>query len=403
MQYAYERNITTTQGDARRVKNPAAGRDARAAEAQPNVRTNIGNIDYAISVSASVLVLIGVVMVFSSSYYYAGRGEGDPLYFVKKQAATAVMGFCAMYILSSVNYHYLKKLSGVAYLIANALLVAVQFMPSSGSSRANRWMTIPFINSSLQPSEVAKVGVILLLSSVIASNKDLLKKWTGVIFLGLLTAIPCALIAWSDLGSAIILAVIGFGIIFIASPHTARYVVLGAAGSGALVSYIIFGGGFRSGRFNAWLNPFAYRSTYGNQIVQSLYAVASGGFFGLGLGQSRQKIGFLPEAHNDMIFSIVCEELGFIGAFLILALFGVIIARGIRTAMNAVDTFGSLAASGAALMIGSQAIVNVAVVTNSIPNTGITLPFISSGGTSLIISMAVIGVLLNISRFSKGR
>ena len=158
---------------------------------------------------------------------------------------------------------------------------------------------------------------------------------------------------------------------------------------------------FRGGRFSAWLDPFSDPSATGYQIVQSLYAVASGGIFGLGLGQSRQKLGFLPEAHNDIIFSIICEELGFFGAMIVLILFAILIWRGIKIAVNATDLFGTLVASGIVIMIASQVIINVAVVTNSIPNTGVPLPFISYGGTSVAIMMMLIGILLNISRYSR--
>ena len=173
-------------------------------------------------------------------------------------------------------------------------------------------------------------------------------------------------------------------------------------GAGGLVSYMaFFSKGFRGARFAAWLDPFSNPSETGYQIIQSLYAVASGGIFGLGLGQSRQKLGFLPEAHNDIIFSIVCEELGFFGAAMILILFAILIWRGIKIAINATDLFGTLVASGIVIMIASQVIINVAVVTNSIPNTGVPLPFISYGGTSVAIMMMLIGILLNISRYSR--
>ena len=402
MQYAYTnangRRPGYAAGEIKPYERAANNRPAK----EKASLTNIRNIDYAISVTATILVLLGIVMVFSSSYFEAGRGDGDPLYFVKRQALMAVGGFCLMYITSNINYLYIKKFSPLIYLLANVLLVVVQFVPSKIAARGNRAIDIPFTTFSFQPSEIAKIGVILLLSAVISANKDMLKRWPGVFKLLFLTAVSAGLVAWGDMGTAVTVAVIGVGIIFIASPHTIRYIVLGAAGSAGLAAFLFYGDNWRSNRIEAWLDPFANSQNYGMQIVNSLFAVGSGGFFGLGLGMSRQKIGFLPEAHNDMIFSIICEELGMIGAFLIIALFCILIARGFRAAMNAVDLFGSLVASGIAIMFGSQAIINIAVVTNSIPNTGIPLPFISYGGTSLLISMAMIGVLLNISRLSKG-
>ena len=359
----------------------------------------VGNIDYSISVTVSLLVLIGIVMVFSSSYYTASL-TGDPFQYFRRQAMAAVMGFCAMYIMANLNYQYLKRLSIFLYLAANVLLVVVQIV-SPESSGPNRWLYVPMINLSFQPSEVAKAGVILFLSAILSNKKNILKSWLGFIVACFVAGATCLLVAWGDFSTAIILAVIGFGIIFIASPYTMKFIVMGLAAAGGLVSYLIYGGDFRSARFHAWLDPYSVASTFGWQIRQSLYAIGSGGFFGLGLGQSRQKLGFIPEAHNDIIFSVIVEELGFMGATLILIFFAIVIIRGIRAAIYAVDTFGSLVASGIVLMIGSQVVINVGVVTNSIPNTGVTLPFISYGGTSLAITMFLIGILLNISRQSK--
>ena len=230
-----------------------------------------------------------------------------------------------------------------------------------------------------------------------------------MLFFSLFTTLFCAffvfltviLIALANLSTAIIVSLIGFGIIFIASPYTAVFFISGLIGASGLVFYMSRAKDFRGGRFSAWLDPFSDPSATGYQIVQSLYAVASGVIFGLGLGQSRQKLGFLPEAHNDIIFSIICEELGFFGAMIVLILFAILIWRGIKIAVNATDLFGTLVASGIVIMIASQVIINVAVVTNSIPNTGVPLPFISYGGTSVAIMMMLIGILLNISRYSR--
>jgi cell division protein FtsW len=179
---------------------------------------------------------------------------------------------------------------------------------------------------------------------------------------------------------------------------------VGAGGGGSVVGYLYWlstrSEHWRGGRFSAWLDPFSDPLRYGFQIIQSLYAIASGGLFGLGIGQSRQKT-FLPEAHNDIIFAIICEEIGLAGAAVILLLFGILFWRGIKIALNALDTFSAMTAIGIVLAIASQVIINVAVVTNSIPNTGVTMPFISYGGTSLLVSMSLMGVLLNISRYSK--
>ena len=396
--------MANTQRSASNDRN--AQRDARGSmriippRSEKNVVVEVSNVDFSISITVTFLVLIGLVMVFSSSYFVASR-TGDPLYFFKRQGTAAIMGFCAMFILANFSYRYLKKLSFLIYMAANVLLVVVQLIGDERGG-ARRWLEIPIIGLSLQPSEIAKVGVILLVATIIAGNKDILKSWGGFIFCSIVVGISCVLVAWGNLSTAIIVAIIGFGIIFIASPYTGRFVFFGAIGAASLVSFIMFGGGFRTERFLAWRDPFAFPRGVGYQIIQSLFAVGSGGFFGLGLGNSRQKMGFLPEAHNDIIFAVISEELGFFGASIILMLFGILIWRGLKVAINAVDLFGSLVATGAVLLIGSQVVINVAVVTNSIPNTGVPLPFISFGGTSLTITMALMGILLNISRHSRG-
>ena len=360
--------------------------------------TDIENIDHSISVAATMLVLIGVIMVFSSSYFEASGSGGRPFfYYFQKQAVAAVMGFCAMFAVSYFRYQLFMRMTSIFYVAANALLVYVYFFTEG----AKRWLTIPGTTFSFQPSELAKVAIVMLLSAIIGTNRDILKKWGGFIYLSVIAVIPVALIALADLGTAIVAAVIGFGIIFVASPHILRFILAGSIGAGGFAAYIMFGADFRPDRITAWLDPFSYPRTIGYQIIQSLYAIGSGGFLGLGPGQSRQKMGFIPEAHNDIIFSVICEELGLFGGVIILIFFAIIIVRGIKVALNAVDAFGSMLASGIVLMIGFQAIVNVAVVTNSIPNTGVTLPFISYGGTSLTVTMFMVGVLLNISRQSK--
>jgi cell division protein FtsW len=302
--------------------------------------------------------------------------------------------------MSNFNYIRLKKLSFLFYIIANSLLVFVLLF-GVVKKGAKRWINLPLIGS-FQPSEFAKVAIILFISYIISKNKNILKNMFGHIICSSFVFITVILIALGNLSTAIIVTIIGVGIIFIASPFTTIFIILGLGGASALISYIaFFAKNFRGARFSAWLNPFDDPSGTGYQIIQSLYAVASGGIFGLGLGQSRQKLGFIPEAHNDIIFSIICEELGFFGALIVLLLFAILIWRGIYIALNAVDLFGTLVASGITMMVASQAIINIAVVTNSIPNTGVPLPFISYGGTSVAIVMMLMGILLNISRYSK--
>jgi len=368
------------------------------------------DVDYSIYAVVIALVLFGILMVFSASHAITGRSARynfDTFFYLKRHGVMAVIGFLCMNIMTNFPYQMLKRFALPSYLVSLGLLLfAVTF--GIVSHGAGRWIPLPF-GLQFQPSEVAKIALILTLASIISRNPTILHKWVGFIICGGIVGVMAAFVALGNLSTAIITAIIGGGILFIASPHIWRFVIVGGAGVGGIVGYLAFmayfagdamGGQFRGGRFLAWQNPFEYMQGYGFQIVQSLYAIASGGLFGLGIGQSRQKT-FLPEVHNDVIFAVIAEELGFMGAALLLILFGILVWRGLYIAINAYDTFGALVAIGIILMVASQVAINVAVVTNTIPNTGIPMPFISYGGTSLIVSMGAMGVLLNISRHSK--
>ncbi len=359
---------------------------------------HIGSIDYTSFLVIFLLVLIGVIMVFSAGTYNARVEFNDTFYYLKRQGIFAVLGLCIMIFMANFNYKYLMKFVVPLYFITNALLIAVRFIGREVKG-AQRWIELPIIGQ-FQPSELAKISVLILVAYLIHKRKDILRNWPSFLFVCGIVGITVGLVVLGSLSSAIIVAIIGFGVIFIASPHILRFVVSGALGATVVYIFITFVSGMRIKRVNAWLDPFSYLLDGGYQIVQSLYAVASGGAFGLGIGQSRQA-SFLPDAHNDFIFAIICEELGFVGAALVLILFGILIWRLIHISINAPDVFGALLAAGIALLIASQVIINVAVVTNSIPNTGITMPFISYGGTSLLVTMFLMGVALNISRHSK--
>jgi len=287
------------------------------------------------------------------------------------------------------------------YLAAIALLILTVFFGEE-SGGARRWIRLPVLGR-FQPSELAKIAIFMAVSHMLALRKDLADNIPGLIKLAVVIGLMAGIIGvgTNNMSSAIIIAIIGFGIVFVASSKTMPFVLAGGAAVAGLVFLLATGSGFRSSRFAAWLDPFSDPTDKGFQIVQSLYAIGSGGMFGLGLGQSRQKLGFIPEAHNDIIFSVICEELGFVGAALVLFLFGVYLWRAIKIALNAKDLYGCFLATGIALMVGSQALINIAVVTNSIPNTGVPLPFISHGGTSLSVMLFCTGILLNISRYQK--
>jgi len=365
-------------------------------------RISLVNMDYTLLISMTLLVLIGLIMVYSASYYVAAtsaRFGYDMFGPLRSQAVAAIAGLAALIVMANFNYStHLRKFAVIGYIAAIALLI-ITVLFGEEVNGARRWINLSFIR--FQTSEVAKIALAMFIAHCIAANKKLADTYKGIailsIFIGIIVAIVG--VGTNNMSSAIITIIIGFGMIFVASAKTWAFIGAGVAGVIGLVAVLAFGVGFRANRFAMWFDPFADPSDAGMQTVQSLFAIGSGGMFGLGLGQSRQKLGFIPEVHNDVIFSVISEELGFIGASLVLFLFGIYVWRAIKIALNARDLFGCLLAAGIALMVGSQAIINIAVVTNTIPNTGVPLPFISHGGTSLLVLMAATGILLNISRY----
>ena len=376
----------------REKQEPAAVRKKR-----PVVRR--GRSDHALVFIITLLVFLGTVMIFTSSIYIAENAFGNMYYFITRQMVFVVMGFSAMFFMATINYRVLKRFAVPLYIVANMLLITVQIIGIAYGG-ATRQLEVGGFVGRFQPLEVAKVSTILIMAHLLSQDKDLLKSWKGFIISCIIVAITVGLMLRGGLSSSIITAIAGFGIIFIASPHVMRFVALGGAGIAGIIGVIAFAAQFRMERIQSWLDPFSDTADASYQIAQSLYSIASGGIFGLGIGQSRQR-SFLPLAHNDFIFAIICEELGLLGASVVLILFGMLIWRGINIAIKAPDSFGSYIAAGIVLLIGSQTIINVAVATNSIPNTGITMPFISYGGTSFLVTMFLMGILLNISRHSK--
>lgn len=380
-------------------KNTIPTRQTQQRKKSTNVEKR--QIDFTLLLVVVLLVLFGIMMVYSSSYYVDAIRENDSTMHLRKQTSFAIIGFIAMYFASKVNYNLYKKYNfpWLFYFFTLGLVIFTMFFGKS-SNGATRWLNV--FGVSVQPSEFAKVAIILLMPYLIMLNPNKLKTIKGHASLLAPTFIMAAAVGKENLSTAIIIIIIGVGILFIASPKTKEFFVLGFAGVASLLAYLalssLLGLDFRGGRFSAWLDPFSDPSDKGFQIVQSLYAVGSGGFFGLGLGKSRQKLSFIPEAHNDIIFAIICEELGFFGAMVLLSLFCVYIWRTFEISIKCKDIFPALICSGVAIMIASQVVINVAVVTNSIVNTGIPMPFISSGGTALIVAMGLTGIVLNISK-----
>ena len=360
-----------------------------------------GGYDFTVLFIVLTLVLFGVVMIFSSSYYYtmtSAKYEYDMFYFLKKQSLWAVLGIIAMFVAMRVPNYLIKKAAVPAYCLAIIfqLLLPVVGIEANGQKR---WLGIGPL--SFQPSEFTKVAVILFLSSYVIAHKKELGNFKGFGKACIFLLIPVGLIASNNLSSATLVGLVGATILFVASPRV-WYFGAGAGIVGLLGAVAVLAFPYRIGRIKTWLDPWADPTGAGFQTIQSLYAVASGGLFGLGLGQSRQKT-FIPEAYNDIIFAIICEELGLVGAALVIILFAVLIWRGIKIAMNAKDPFRMYVATGITAVFAFQSIINIGVVTNTIPNTGQPLPFVSYGGTSLLFLMGMVGILLNISRYPKER
>ena len=367
---------------------------------RPIKKVHIVGIDYTLYVTVILLVLIGIVMVFSASYYAAVTLHNfGRFHFLRSQAINGLIGFTLMSLLSNVNYRYWARFIFIFYWGSMFLLLLVPFLGDEAGG-ATRWIAIGGFR--FQPSEPAKLATILMIAKILATKKNLLKNLKGHIHVGAYLLIAVGLVGIENLSTAIVIALIGAAMIFVASPFTLPFIMLAGIGGGAgLTAVLTLGEGFRMARIAAWRDPWSDPTGVGFQTVQSLYAIGSGGIFGVGLGNSRQKLGFIPEAHNDIIFSVIVEELGILGGGIILFLFGVFLWRAIKISINSSDMFGSLIATGIAVMVGSQALINVGVVTNTMPNTGVPLPFISFGGTSLIIIMSSVGLLLSISRYKK--
>ena len=369
-----------------------------------NSRLKKGSFDFVLFFVILVLLFLGIIMIFSASYYTAMTSRKfnyDMYFFLKKQAMWSVIGLVFMMIAANVPYTLYKKMANFLYGLALLLLAAV-LVVGQELNGSKRWLGITD-NIGFQPSEFAKVALIIFMAYYISKNRKRLSTLGGFLKGIVIMGVPVALIGASNMSTAIIFIVIGIVMLFVGTQNFVKNALrtllpIGAVGMILMVKLPQFA--YRQGRLNIWKDPFSDPMHDGYQTIQSLYAVASGGLFGLGLGQSRQKT-FIPEAHNDIIFAIICEELGLVGAAIIVAVFIVLIWRGIKIALSAVDLFSCLVATGIVTMIGIQVFLNVAVVTNTIPNTGVPLPFISYGGSSLLFTMIAMGILLNISRYSK--
>ena len=334
-------------------------------------------LDFTLLITVFILLGLGIITVLSASSPTALAETGNSYKYVGKQIFSAIIGIILMFTLSKVDYKIWQRKYMLIYLVCIVLLISV-VIAGAAAGGATRWLDLGFI--SFQPSEVAKIGIIIFYSALLTRNRDKLKSITDGFFKPLL----CAL--------AVIL-------MLLAGCRLRYFIIIGAPIVAVGISALLFKGqGFRLQRFITFLDPWQDASGDGWQIIQSLYAIGSGGLFGVGLGESKQKYLYIPEPHNDFIFAVLAEELGFIGCALVIALFAVLVWRGITIAMKAPDMFGNLLAAGITSMIALQVLINIAVVTSSMPVTGMPLPFFSYGGTALMIILAAVGILLSVSR-----
>ncbi len=363
--------------------------------------------DYSLLIATLFLLAFGWIMIYSVSSYSALANDLDAAYFMIRQVAYSGIGIVGMLVVSFFPYDFWRKFAWIGYGLSLFLVILVPIIGEE-SHGAKRWIKIPGIGIQFQPAEVVKLCIILLMAHMVSRFGKNMKLLRSFMFLLVLTLLAGGMV-WKltdNLSSGIIVVGIGIFMMFVASPNYKLYIGLATAG-GILIGIVLTAIskmemseelGFRFKRILAWMNPEAYADDTGFQTIQALYAIGSGGVLGKGLGQSMQKKGFVPEAQNDMIFSIICEELGLFGAFLVILLFALLLWRMMIIATNAPDLFGSLLVVGVMGHIAIQVILNIAVVTNTIPNTGISLPFISYGGTAIIMQLVEMGLVFSVAR-----
>ena len=361
-----------------------------------------GGIDRPFFIIVVLLVCYGSIMVASASYVFSLSTMGDSFYFIKKQLLWATIGIIAMFVMSVVDYGFLKKCTPIIFAVSYILLLCV-FVPglSVTNKGATRWVDLKIVQ--FQPSDIMKFALVLMMALYISKFERRTKTFKyGLLAPACIVIFVCGTVALEKhMSATIILFIIGAGMIFIAGADMRWVGGIGISFAAAAAGLIIFTD-YTKARVDAWLHPENNIQDGAWQPYQSLLAIGSGGVFGVGLGNSYQKHLWLPEPQNDFIFAIVCEELGLIGALALISLFLLLIWRGFLIATKAPDTYSALVVMGLTLKVGIQAALNIAVVTTTIPTTGISLPFFSYGGTALVMQLAEMGIILSISRFSSG-
>lgn len=355
-------------------------------------------VDFMLLIAITMLVFIGIIMVFSASWPVGMSEENDGYYFLKRQIVWSIIGFIGLFLAMNFDYKKLKKWAPYIFFLSIILGLLV-FTPMGAEIKgARRWLDIGPIR--IMPSDAIKFGSILFFAKFLSNKREKI----GTVLQGTVPALiyiglACGVIIEEDLGTGGTIAITMMAMFFVAGMNILHMVPLGVGAGG--VFYLAINdpdSSYRLARMTAFLDPFADKLDTGWQLVQSLYSLGSGGVFGLGLGKSRQKFFYLSEAYNDFIFAIIGEELGFLGTVIVILLFLIVIWRGIIIALKTEDLFGCFLAAGITALIAVQSLIHIAVVTSSMPTTGITLPFVSYGGTSLVMFMTLVGILLNISR-----
>lgn len=367
-------------------------------------------VDFVLIIIIIILLSFGIVMVLSASAPSALAETGDSYTYVTKQAIFAVGGLAIMWFVSKIDYRIYKKFYWLIYWCSVGVLLLV-LIPGLGinAGGARRWINVGF--SQFQPSEITKIGMIIFYAGYLSDHKEDLRSFKKGFIYPLLWLMPPVLIALfiqNHLSVGIVMSAITFVMMLMAGCRLLYFVitglVVGGGGIAALMVYFSMAGdsagdsNFRLGRILNYMDPWQDPTGQGWQTIQSLYAIGSGGLFGVGLGESKQKYLYVSEPQNDFIFSILAEELGFVGCVVVIVLFALFIWRGILIAMKAPDMFGSLLATGITTLVMVQVVINIGVVTNTIPNTGMSLPFFSAGGTALVMLLGMCGILLNISK-----
>ncbi|MBB6217006.1 cell division protein FtsW [Anaerosolibacter carboniphilus] len=355
--------------------------------------------DFTLMITVLILVVIGIIMVFSASYAYAYFRLGDGYHFLKRDLLWAVVGLCGMLATMNFDYWRYKKIAPLGFILSLVLLILVLTPLGIEYNGAKRWLGVG--GFTVMPSEIAKICSIFFVAASLSNRPEKIKNFLkGVVpYLGIIGLYFGLIILQPNLSTAVTISAIIVSMMFVTGMRWGHLAFMGGGGVGLLV-VMILAEPYRMRRLTGFLDPFADARDTGYQVIQSLLALGSGGLFGVGLGKSIQKYLYIPEPQNDFIFAIIGEELGFIGCVAVIILYLLLIWRGVRIAINAPDLFSCLIATGITAMVAVQVIINIAVATSSMPVTGIPLPFISWGGTSLAIFMTAIGVMLNISRYA---